>query len=538
VVPIKIESLIVRLRVPQALILIALACVAGAASAQLPGAPAPAPKFAIQQFVVEGNTLLSESLVRSVVNPFTGPSRDFGDVQRALEALQDAYSSRGYNAVRVLVPEQDIRAGSVRLQVIEARIRRVRVENNKFFSEANIRAGLPALKEGGSPNVRALGENAQMSNENPAKQVAISLESADEEAKVDALVRVTDDSPRRYSVFADNTGTPATGNYRVGVGFQHANLFNGDEILNLQAITSPGHVSDVKIVGMGFRAPMYRAGGNVDLSAGYSNVNSGVVQDLFTVSGAGRIYGLRYTQFLPRFGTYEQRLAAGWDYRAFVNNVGLIGTTAGSIVPDITLRPWSLTYTGRNAQVGRDLSFYLTFAHNAPGGPNGGQEAFDAARAGASANYSAWRYGAAYAYTLPQDYLLRAVASGQYTKNLLVPGEQFGMGGMDSVRGYHERETANDNGYRLSLEGYGPDLGSRLGSDWRVRPLIFTDMARGKDNEPARNAENRLASFGAGVRLSKGKSVSARFDVARATRDAGTRAKGDNMLQFSLAYSY
>src|SRR5882672_7584401 len=60
---------------------------------QTPVAPtqAPAPvKFEIQRYVVEGNTLLSLGEIDRTVKPFTGKGRDFGDIQRALEALQNA----------------------------------------------------------------------------------------------------------------------------------------------------------------------------------------------------------------------------------------------------------------------------------------------------------------------------------------------------------------------------------------------------------------------------------------------------------------
>jgi len=76
---------------------------------------------------------------------------------------------------------------------------------------------------------------------------------------------------------------------------------------------------------------------------------------------------------------------------------------------------------------------------------------------------------------------VRAAANAQQTRDLLIPGEQFGMGGADSVRGYYERETASDVGRRFSLEGYGPDFGSWVGSTWRARALLFADAARGHD---------------------------------------------------------
>jgi hemolysin activation/secretion protein len=506
------------------------------AAPQVPPAP---PRFEIKRFLVEGNTILSQSELDRTLTPYSGMNRDFGDIQRALEALQDVYTGRGYNAVRVSVPEQDIRSGQVRLRVVEARIRRVRVQGNRFFDEKNVRAGLPSLKEGTSPNTRAIGQDAQLSNENPAKQVSVALQAADDPGQVDATVRVTDEKPSRISVFADNTGTPKTGNWRTGAGYQNANLLNGDDVFNAQVITSPGHASDVKVFGAGYRVPVYKWSGIVDMLAGYSSVNSGTVQDLFNVSGKGTVFGLRYTQMLGRIDTYEHRAAFGLDYRAYKNSVTFVGTTE-SLVPDITVHPASLTYSGRFSQAGRDLSFNLSYSHNIPGGNKGDQAAFDepGQRFGATAGYSIWRAGVAFSQLLPSDFIVRAVANAQQTHDLLIPGEQFGMGGADSVRGYYERETASDIGRRFSLEGYGPDFGSRIGGNWRARALVFADAARGHDNVPERGPENKLGSYGLGFRANQGKSLAFRLDVAKVTQDAGTRTKGETRAHFAAAYSF
>jgi len=510
----------------------------------VPSNPPAPPRFAIQRFLVEGNSLLSQDELDRILTPFSGKDRDFGDIQRALEALQDVYTGRGYSAVRVSVPEQDIRSGQVRLRVVEARIRRVQVQGNRFFDERNVRAGLPSLKEGSSPNTRAIGQDAQLVNENPAKQVSVALQAADDPGQVDATVRVTDENPSRISVFADNTGTPKTGNLRTGVGYQNANLFNGDDVINAQVLTSPGHASDVKVFGAGYRVPVYKWSGVVDALAGYSSVNSGTVQDFFTVSGKGTVFGLRYTQLLGRIDAYEHRAAFGLDYRAYKNSV-VFGGSNDSLVPDITVHPASLTYSGRVSQVGRDLSFNVSFSRNIPGGHNGDQEAFDGTppdraspRPGASARYSIWRAGFAFSQLLPSDFLMRAALNAQQTKDLLIPGEQFGMGGADSVRGYYERETASDVGRRFSLEGYGPDFGSWIGSTWRARVLVFADAARGHDNFPERGPENKLGSFGLGLRANQGKSLAFRLDAARVTQDAGTRIKGDTRVHFAAAYSF
>ena len=62
-----------------------------------------------------------------------------------MAALQAAYAKRGFNLVRVVLPEQELDHGVVRLTVIETRIGRVIVEGNRFFDDANIRRSIPGL---------------------------------------------------------------------------------------------------------------------------------------------------------------------------------------------------------------------------------------------------------------------------------------------------------------------------------------------------------------------------------------------------------
>jgi hemolysin activation/secretion protein len=496
-----------------------------------------APRFSIQRFNVEGNTVLPSGEVQRIVAPFTGPDRDFGDIQQALESLQDAYIARGFNAIRVVIPEQDIKAGQVTLQVIEAKLRQVRVEGNQHFSEANIRASIPSLVTGATPNTRRIGQDTALANENPSKQANVVLESGEQPADINAVVRVTDEDPKRYSVFLDNSGNSQTGYYRAGFGVQNSNLWGRDHVLNVQYLTSPDHLNDVSIYGLGYRVPLYGVNGAIDLVAGYSDLNSGTLQNLFTVSGRGSVYAARYTQVLPKIGAYEQRISAGIDYKAFQQSVVLVGTT-GSLVPDITIHPVSLTYSGRLSQVGRDLLLYGTYSENLPGGADGEQSAFDAQRFGAPAKYQVWRYGGSVSQLLPQDFMLRADFTGQYTKDLLIAAEQFGMGGWGSVRGYLPRETINDVGHRLSVEGYSPDFGASLGSNWRARALAFVDVARGHDLSPARGPDNGLGSVGLGARINYGKSFAFRADWAHVTDAAGTRPIGKERVDFSIAYSF
>lgn len=511
----------------------ALAC------AQAPQPPeaseVPPPRFEIRRFVVEGNTILPREEVDEIVAPFTGKERDFGSVQQALEALQQVYLDRGFNAVRVLIPEQDLVGGQVQLQVIEARIREVRVEQNKFFDAANVRSSMPSLKQGEPPNARRIGENVQVVNENPAKQVSVRLEATDQIGGVDAVVRVTDEDPSRFTVYMDNTGNAQTGQTRLGFGYQHANVANRDNVFNIQVITSPDNARDVAIVGAGYRIPVYSTNGSIEVFAGYSDVDSGTVQGLFAVSGRGSIFGARYNQVLPRIEAYEQKLAFGVDYREFQQHVAPPGDP-GSLLADITVHPVSLAYSGRYSRVGTEASFFLSASRNIPGGTDGGDLAFASQRAGAESDYSVYRYGASFTRLLPADFMFRFAFSGQYTTDLLIPGEQIGLGGVDSVRGFFEREVSYDQGVRGTVELYSPDLSPAVA--WRARFLTFFDSGRGWDNEVARNAPEGLDSAGVGMRINRGRTVFFRADWAYVINGTANRPNGTDRWHLAAGITF
>jgi hypothetical protein len=85
--------------------------------------------------------------------------------------------------------------------------------------------------------------------------------------------------------------------------------------------------------GAAYHAPIPTLGDSVDLAAGYANVNSGTVQNLFDISGSGRTYAGRYNFGLPRVANVDQKLSLGYDVRYYDNSVVPVGAGT-TIVPD------------------------------------------------------------------------------------------------------------------------------------------------------------------------------------------------------------
>jgi hemolysin activation/secretion protein len=505
------------------------------------------PRFRIHGYQIEGNSLLPQDEVSLAVMPFTGPKSSFETIQLALEALEKAYLKAGYGSVKIEVPEQDLQEGVVRLLVVEARLDRVAVEGSKFRSEANILRSLPALVPEQVVNIDALQSNLDLANESFSKYTGVTFRQAEGSRQTDAVVRVNDDEPTRFLLSLDNTGSGTTGRYRLGFSYLHSNLFDRDHVLSVQLLTSPTRFNKVGILGLGYRIPLYAMGGDsMDFTLGYSNVDSGRV-DLFSVSGSGLILGARYNQRLKPQGEWQQRLSYSLDQRNYDSSVTL-ATGGASLVPNLSVRPLGLTYSGNLRSAQRDLAASVTVTRNIPGGSRGDTAAFNqpGARAGADAGFTTLRYSASFTERLSADWSVRGALNGQYTNDLLISGEQFGVGGADSVRGFGEREVAGDRGSRVGFEIWGPDLGPRVGeAELRLQPIAFFDAGWVRYNvAPGTITSQSISSIGLGLRGSWARSASFKFDYgyvlngARNTGGNSATARGNWRLHGSAMWVF
>jgi hemolysin activation/secretion protein len=477
--------------------------------------------FTINGFDVEGNTLLDDATVDRIVAPYIGEKRNFGSVQQALDALEKAYAEIGYSTVLVTLPEQRLQDGTVKFNVVEGKLSAIEVDETRYFNAENILYSLKTLEVGKTPNIDDLSANLSLIGENPAKRVSVVFKPGQSDGEVIASVKTKEQNPIRFAATLDNTGTDKTGIFRAGLAAQHANLFNLDHILTAQVITSPDeHHRDVEIFAASYHIPLYDWDSSLDLIAGYSSVNSGQARTSvgeFAISGSGNVYEIHLTKNFPKTGEWEHKLSAGFSYRVFKTNVALVNT-AQNLVPPLTIHPFDLTYVlSRNNHV-YNFSSYLSLVKNAPFGNHGMTDDFIqfGARPHSKASYFLARYGLDYSYLFKSGWQGRLKFNGQATNDMLIPGEQFGIGGANSVRGLDERAFSNDHGYQLTLEGYTPEFGERFSDSLRMRALVFSDTGKVIRNHPdvGESPSTQVTSYGVGIRASYKEDLQMRLDFA------------------------
>jgi hemolysin activation/secretion protein len=499
----------------------------------------------VNGFWIEGNSLLDAGLIKSTLEPWRG-SRNLTELRRAAEAVQALYSAAGYGAVVAYLPPNPVKDGVLTIAVLEGKVAKVGVQGAKRLSAERVRASLPALVEGATPRLKRIDRELQLANENPGRQLGVLLGPGTAPGEVDATVKVDEQAATRWNLGLDNTGNTRTGEWRASLGWQHADISGHDDVLSLQAQTSPTEPSKVKVFSAGYRLPLISQLAALDLFAAYSNVDGGpqstAAGDL-RFAGKGRIAGARMQWYLPRIGEYDQRLSLGLEHRAYLNNCaidGLPGGACGAAGESVTVHPVTLDY---NVQRSGAVSagFNLGLAHNLGlGGAHTDAAAFNAVREGAKRGYTVVRAGANLTVPVFEDWSLGGRVAGQMANDPLVPGEQFGIGGASSVRGYLERELAGDSGVQASIELVTPKLGW-LGKDADLRWLGFIDAGQVNNRADfachAGKTRCTLSSAGLGLRLGWGP-VQLRLAAARAFDDAAATVRGDWRGHLSLAASF
>jgi len=472
-------------------------------------------RFDITGYSLEGATLLTQAEIDAAVAPFVGKNKGFSDVQRALEAVEGAYAKRGFSAVRVLLPEQELEKGAVRFRVVESRFGKVTVKDNRYVSEANVLNAVPSVHRGGVPKARQIARELKLANENPARQMNVVLKSGEEDGLVDASVIVTDSEPTAWGLTVDNTGTPETGRTRFGLSYRHANLFDADHLVSLQLQKSPEQFGRVTVLGGSYKIPLYRSGDSLEFFGGYSNVNSvvgGLAGAPSNFQGGGLIFSARYNHPLEKMGIFDPRLSFGLDWRDF-RRIEQTNPPVTVLYNEVVVVPLSIAYSAQGKFAHSDLNFNAALSANLPGMSKGKAADFAAYDqvnlTSPNANYRVLRYGASYSASVLDDWQFRAALSGQWSRDVLIQGEQMRLGGADAVRGFTEGSVGGEKGARWNLEGYTPDFGS---GDVGVRGLVFFDAG---GMHSANGVKSSISGAGIGLRASFAEQFSLRLDAAR-----------------------
>lgn len=485
--------------------------------------------FDINGFEVEGNTLLLDIQIRQCLLPFIGKKMTSEDVETARFMLEKYYHQAGYPTVLINIPEQTVEKGLIRLEVVESTIKRVRITGNRYFTMEKILKELPSLKQGAIlylPNVQS---QLNKINRNPDIKVAPLLSPGKRLGTIDVELKVKDNLPLHGSLELSNRATHDTTDLRLNGSIRYDNLWMKDHSISLQYQVAPEDTDEVKVTALSYVLPSFINDDHVLAFYGIASDSDTAFGDGFEIQGKGTIVGMRYVMPLPPYENYIHSLNLGIDYKDFED------TLVGIDETPITYMPLSMTYSSGIKDTSGTTQFSAVLNASFRG-LVANKSDFDNSRIGARGNYVNLIAGVERNQTLPAGLEFFVKMDGQISDQPLISNEQYLAGGMMSVRGYKENESAGDQGVHLTTEFRVPDLGGFMPfkDKWRITPYVFYDMATLslKSPLPGENASMTLKGAGGGVRGSIMEHLEFEVDWAVALEDSERIQNGDNRFYF------
>ncbi len=498
------------------------------------------PTFVVSGFQIEGPALIDRERILSLLVGFVDRPITFSELRQATEAVERLHGLAGFEVVRVLIPEQELAPNSkLTLQILDARLDLITVKNNQFFSSEQMTREVHVLRQGVLLNTHDMDKNLRLVNQNPARTVQVALEPGDEPGLVNATINVQDSEPLVGFVTLDNTGTNATGDFRLGAVVQHNNLFTRGHSGSFQVVTSPGHWSDVKVYGLTYQMPLYALDSLLEYAINDSSVNAGALAVGGTnlmINGAGTSQTLRLTRVMNRIQGFDPRLSLSFEHKKFVSQVQVNGT-GPSLVPNTASFPVGLTLLLKSEQPNVQQAFSVGYFRNAFQSGENSTAQYQLSNAAADANFDLIKLNASWSGPVFSTWRYSVKLDAQFSDFSLISGEQFGSGGVYSVRGFEERVLSGDSGFRQSFEMLGPNWSKKIHSSLdRFRMVLFAEAAQVRLNSAVNVAsEPHIASFGAGFRFAFTPNQQINLDLARVVSGVESQPHGDVMLHFSFA---
>lgn len=460
-----------------------------------------------------------------------------------ISEIRQAVSAHFFKCNRPFVitsaPDQDVSDGVLQLVVEESKVGVISSQGEKWSSSKRLMNYL-SLEPGNTIHERDIFNALYFMNRNPFRRVDVIYSPGQKRGTTDISLAVQDRRPIRIYAGSDNTGVEPTNRARWYTGVNWGNAFGQDHVLSYQYTAS--YDLDRFQAHTGQYLALLPWKHTLNIYGGYNKVKPKISNPIIKNTGWGMQGSLRYE--IPLFvGQFlEQQVNFGCDFKR-TNNTFTFTDESSNFGRIVNLSQAVLGYAGdyeRN-------SFRLDFKGNlfwSPGELLADQTNADFAtlRPGAKNKWVYFRGTFVYLQKIA-DYSLTFLAEGQATNTALLPSEQFGLGGYDSVRGYDERVISMDNAILLSIEGRTPPLsiaGKRVYRYGALQFLAFFDYGWGIDDaiSPPIAKSEFLMGTGPGIRYTLEPYITARLDWGIKLHKNSVIGETFSKVHFNATVSY
>jgi hemolysin activation/secretion protein len=449
----------------------------------------------IHEYIITGNTVLPEALLRYIVTPYSNRDVSFTELSELRDKLTLAYVERGYVSSGAIVKLEQLSNGVLPIEIVEGVLAKIEIDNDGRLRDSFLRPRIIDLtKEGGRGevvNLNVLEERLQILLQKPQID-SLQSQLLPSEQPGESIIKMTVLEKRPYSgaIEISNYESPTVGGERIMLIGEHNNVSGYGDTLALDLRKSEG-LTDWHI---NYAFPVTNS--DLELYLDLQNSDSEVVEEPFNsldmesrlnTYRLGIDYPISRTAFsrFSLFASLEKRhsesflLGLPFSFNAWEDE----GEAR------ITVLRLGQSWSQRSRQ--RAFELRSTFSI--------GLDTFDATISSGETpdgEFISWLLQLQWAQRLGWlDSQLIARGDIQFADSALLGMEKFTLGGHNSVRGYREGALLGDNGALATIEWHVPVLPG-VTSSLVLAPFINSGFVQ---NRKYNKFDESLSSAGLGI---------------------------------------
>ena len=495
--------------------------------------------------VITGIKTLQPKAFAEKMGPFMGKPATMATLNKISREVIEYYRREGFPVVNVVVPQQTVRDGVIQFVVTEAKVGKVIVEGAKWFNPDKFKDEV-SLREGDKVDGDQLQEDVRWLNNNPFRSTDLAFQPGEAPGTTDVILEVNDRMPMRFFFTYDNYGIDITGKNRLSTGFNFGNLFNLDQQVNFQYTTTTQNIFNTMNAYSGSWIVPFPWRNYMTIYGAYSG-SSAQISEGNTLNGSSWQISARYNAPLPMIFEYTHEIYGGFDFKQASNSLLIYNTSIGSGGGFGTYNVFQLTagYSGNIPDPIGSTGFEVAGFYSPGGlGSLNDTDTYHEIVPNADPDYGYGKLSVKRGFILPLNFSLTGAFNGQITTSNLMPTEQFGLGGYNTVRGYDERVANGDNAWVFNVEFRTPPgsvakLFDNQEIEDRLQFLGFWDYGFvGFSNPSPGQQSTYLMGVGPGLRYNIDRFVSVQLDWGFQLMQTPPGSKVGNRAELSATISY
>jgi hemolysin activation/secretion protein len=480
-----------------------------------PGAEERAPpgadqvRFVLKSVQVDGVTVYPADEIRAAYADLIGTEITLARVYELADALTRKYRNDGFVLSQVVVPQQAIRAGAVRLQAIEGYIANVRIEGEVLGPRADLDVYTDRIRASRPLRAADLERYLLLVNELAGVTARATLSPAAEAGASDLTIDVSQ-RRARGAVALTNRGSKSLGPWRVDASADVYALFGAFDRTSVRVIQTVFETNELTFLNGAYERPLGTDGLKAIVTGSYVNSTPGPPQNLnLPTNSTSATATLLYPIQRARIGNLSVRGTFSYyngqtdfqDFELSEDRIRAVRVGVG----------WDAIDAWRGVNVADvELSQGLKGL---------GASASDnplASRPGGRPDFTKVTLYAARLQSLAPRWSVLAAVNAQYAFNELLAPEEFAYGGEQFGRAYNYAELVGDSGVAFKI-----DLRYTDRTSWaiarEVMPYAFYGIGAvyQRNPPPGQPTRSSAANVGAGVRVTGDRGFSGYLEVAK-----------------------